>query len=83
MESLKPIKRSPARLYLGTKYYRLKRYIDWFKGKKNFAVKKGNTLLQYVIFTHQTLLLRELKDVDMWLQHNKVINLSIATKKLK
>ncbi|MBS4191957.1 VanW family protein [Bacillus sp. FJAT-49705] len=82
MESLKPVKRSSTRIYFGKKYYRLKRYIDWFIGKKKFSIKKSNPLLQHVIFTHQTLLLRELKDVDMWLQQNKVKNLKVATNKL-
>jgi vancomycin resistance protein VanW len=82
MESLKPIKRSPFRIFLGKKYYRLKRYIDWIIGKKKFAVNKENTILKHPIFNHRTILLRELKDVDMWLQHNKIINLKIATSKL-
>ncbi|GAM12196.1 VanW family protein [Mesobacillus selenatarsenatis] len=82
MESLKPIKRSPVRIYLGKKYYRSKRYLDWIFGDKKFSVKKEDRPLKQLVFTHQTLLLRELKDVDMWLQHNKVKNLKIATKKL-
>jgi vancomycin resistance protein VanW len=81
MESLKPIKRSQIRIFLGKKFYRFKRYIDWFFGNKKYAVKKGDKL-KNLIFTHQTLLLRELKDIDMWLQHNKVKNLKIATNKL-
>ena len=72
MESLKPIKRSPLRIYLGKKYYRSKRYLDWFFRDKKFSVKKEDRPLKHQVFTHQTLLLRELKDVDMWLQHNKV-----------
>jgi vancomycin resistance protein VanW len=82
MESLKPIKRSPVRIYLGKKYYRSKRYLDWIFGNKKFSVKKEDRPLKHQVFTHQTLLLRELKDVDMWLQHNKVKNLKIATQKL-
>lgn len=82
MLALKPIKRSPIRIYFGKKYYRIKRYIDWFNGKKKYAQEKDNKILKHVIFTHQTLILRELKDVDMWLQHNKVKNLQIATKQL-
>ncbi|WP_232361873.1 VanW family protein, partial [Bacillus thuringiensis] len=31
---------------------------------------------------HRTILLRKLKDVDMWYQQNKVVNLKIAVKKL-
>jgi vancomycin resistance protein VanW len=82
MTSLKPIKRSRLRIYLGKKYYRLKRYFDWYLGGKKYASKKENSLLPHVIFTHKTPLLRELKDVDMWLQHNKVKNLIIASNRL-
>jgi vancomycin resistance protein VanW len=82
MESLKPINRSPIRIYLGKKYYRSKRYLDWIFGNKKFSLKKDVHPLKYQVFAHQTLLLRELKDVDMWLQHNKVKNLEIATQKL-
>lgn len=56
--------------------------MDWYFGSKKFSLKKGDTLLQHVIFTHQTVLMRELKDVEMWLQHNKVKNLGLATAKL-
>lgn len=82
MESLKPINRSPVRIYFGKKYYRSKRYLDWIFGEKKFSLKKEDRPLKHQVFTHQTLLLRELKDVDMWLQHNKVKNLKIATQKL-
>lgn len=82
MESLKPIHRSPIRIYFGKKYYRFRRYLDWYFGRKKFSLKKGDTPLQHVIFTHQTVLMRELKDVKMWLQHNKVKNLRLATEKL-
>ncbi|MFA9556855.1 VanW family protein [Evansella sp. AB-rgal1] len=82
MESLKPLVRSPVRIYMGKKFYRMKRYIDWFSGKKKFATRKNESLLQHVIFSHQTVLLRQLKDVDMWLQHNKVKNLKIASNQL-
>lgn len=82
MLSLQPKKRSPLRIYFGKKYFRLKRYIDWYKGNQNFALKKESNLLKHVVFTHQTILLRELKDVDMRLQHNKVRNLAIAASRL-
>lgn len=38
--------------------------------------------MPYTIFKHKTPLLRELKDVDMWLQHNKIKNLIIASQTL-
>ena len=82
MPSLKPVKRSPLRIYLGKKYYRLRRYCDWYFGGKKYASQKEGLLLPHVVFTHKTPLLRQLKNVDMWLQHNKVKNLQIAFQKL-
>lgn len=82
MESLKPKKRSQLRIYFGKKYFRAKRYMEWYTGKKKFAVVKQTTKKPEIIAAHQTLLLRELKDVDMWLQHNKITNLKIAIKQI-
>lgn len=81
MTLLKPIKRSPLRIFLGKKYYRLKRYMEWYSGRRQYATERSSEL-PHLIFTHKTPLLRELKDVDMWLQHNKVKNLKVASKKL-
>lgn len=47
-----------------------------------FATTYLQKKLPFVYFSHQTILLRKLKDVDMWLQENKITNLKIATKKL-
>ncbi|NME07428.1 VanW family protein [Psychrobacillus sp. BL-248-WT-3] len=82
MESLEPRNRSRMRIYFGKKYFRMKRYMDWYAGKKKYALKKQSTRKSEIIATHQTQLLRELKDVDMWLQHNKITNLKIAIKQL-
>lgn len=77
---LKPINRSRARIFLGKKVYRLKRYLQWYLDGKTYATAKQAEPLPYLLFSHKTPLLRRLKDVDMWLQHNKVINLRIAAK---
>lgn len=79
---LKPIKRSIFRLIAGRSYYTFKRYLYWIFGGLKFSNRKSNTLLPYIQFTHRTPLIRELKDVDMYLQYNKVINLKIASEKL-
>jgi len=79
---LKPIKRSSFRIYMGKKYYRLKRYLDWYLDEKKYATNKEDSLMPYVTFTHKTPLLRELKNVDMWLQFNKIKNLNIASQSL-
>lgn len=82
MKSLKPVKRSALRIYFGKKYYRMKRYLDWYFGDKKYATQKESSLLPYLVFTHKTPLFRQLKDVEMWLQHNKVKNLEIASQKI-
>jgi len=73
----KPINRSNLRLKLGIKYYTFKRYMMWsFSGIK-FARKEAKKY-PFEYFSHETPLLRKLKDVDMYLQYNKIANLKIA-----
>lgn len=78
----KPKHRSVLRLKLGARYYGLLRKLLWLKHRKQFAREKSENQLKYTCFSHRTPLLRKLKNVDMWLQHNKVNNLKIATKKV-
>lgn len=77
---IKPVKRSKFRIQLGKLYYTTLRYVDWYFGKKKYSSQKKDALLPYIAFTHQTPLYRKLKNVDMWMQHNKVTNLKIAVK---
>ncbi|MFZ5946322.1 MAG: VanW family protein [Bacillota bacterium] len=80
--NLKPLKRTKIRVSVGKIFYTFKRYLEWFLGGKKFARKASRTLLPYVIFKHQTPLLRKLKDADMWLQHNKIKNLKLAVPRI-
>ena len=75
-----PIKRSSLRSKLGMLYYGTFRKIMWIKKSKFFASSFSKTPLSYSYFTHKTILMRQLKDVDMWLQKNKIVNLKIACK---
>ncbi len=77
-----PIKRSDLRLKLGRVYYGMLRKLLWIKMDRYFAKEKSSELLPYRYFSHKTILLRKLKDVDMWLQENKIINLRIAVEKV-
>jgi hypothetical protein len=79
---MKPIKRSALRIMLGKIVYRMKRYVEWYFGRIKFAKLYDHSLLPYHVFKHQTPLLRQLKDVEMWLQYNKIKNLEIAIKRL-
>ncbi len=78
----KPIHRSNLRLALGKKYYGFRRKLLWIRQNKYFAKTFNKTPLPYECFSHKTILMRKLKDVDMWMQENKVVNLKIATKKI-
>ena len=74
----KPIKRSRFRSFLGMQYYGLRRRILWLKDRKLFSSKIDTNPLPYKVTAHKTILRRQLKDVDMWMQENKIVNLKIA-----
>ena len=83
MESIKrPIHRSKLRLLLGREYYILRRKIEWFTGSKNYSKVNNNIHFNNKVFTHKSMILRPLKDVQMYLQENKRTNLNLAIKYL-
>ena len=63
--NLKPKKRSRLRLLLGKTYYTLKRYLLWISPKYKFAKKKVNENLKYKCYEDKSILLRNLRDVDI------------------
>jgi vancomycin resistance protein VanW len=78
----KPINRNKLRILLGTIYYSFKQYYYWYFSTTDFAKSLEGQTLKNEIFTHKTVLRRKLKDVEMWMQENKIENLKIALKKL-
>lgn len=78
----KPKMRSNLRIMLGRQYYIMKRFIIWHTDSKKYSKELRKDKLDHIIASHRTPLYRKLKDVDMYLQHNKVINLNIATEKI-
>ncbi|CAM5796747.1 MULTISPECIES: VanW family protein [Brevibacillus] len=79
---MRPIKRSRWRLAAGICYYRIKRYREWLFGRKKYARLRKPERLPCLHKHHQTPLLRQLQNVEMWMQHNKVTNLRIASERL-
>ena len=77
----KPKKRNKYRLFFGSIYFTFRRYIFWLFGGVNWA-NKNKEIPEHVYFSHETPLLRKLKDVDMYLQYNKIDNLKIALPRL-
>lgn len=81
-EQLKPKHRSRLRLVCGTWYYTGRRYLWWAFGKHRFARRRPEIVTNYRCASHQTPLYRKLKDVEMVLQENKVVNLKLAVPRL-
>lgn len=79
---LQPIKRSKLRLKLGKAYYTYARYLLWLSPRFKFAKQYADVKLQYLCFNHKSLLLRQLRDVDMTYQYNKITNLKLAVSRL-
>ena len=77
-EIKKPIHRSFLRSFVGKEYYIFKRKLRWYFGNQKFAKNKTNIVYKNSIYKHKSLILRPLKDVDMYLQENKRENLRIA-----
>ena len=74
----KPIERGRLRQIFGKEYYILTRKYDWFFGDKKWANSKNSIYFENSVFKHKSMVLRPLKDVDMYLQENKRKNLEIA-----
>jgi vancomycin resistance protein VanW len=79
---VKPYRRSDLRIRLGKTYYTLLRYLSWYSFRKKVTKTLVKERLPFLIFHHRSVLLRQLKEVDMQLQYNKVENLRLAIRKL-
>ena len=78
----RPIMRSNLRLKCGMIYYSILRKLKWMTMFQKFARVHDQKPLKHLCFSHNTLLSRQLKDVDMWLQDNKIVNLNVAVPKI-
>jgi vancomycin resistance protein VanW len=79
----KPQLRNVIRRRLGKEFYILRRKWSWLTANKNWvkhSVQKK--MLIHINFSHSSVLLRQLKSVDMQLQYNKVRNLELAIEKI-
>jgi len=74
----KPKKRNAIRKFVGKEYFILLRQFSWFLNDKCFARPDSDVLFRNSLIKHKSFLLRPLKNVDMYLQHNKVTNLQLA-----
>ena len=77
-----PKNRSGLRVIFGKLVYSALRFVCWYSGGKRYAVGRADCMFHNCILEHRTPLVRKLKDLDMWMQYNKICNLSIAAKQL-
>ena len=77
-----PKQRSAFRIRCGKLFYGTARRVLWLKMRKDFASERQISPLEYRYAAHKTILRRKLKDVDMWLQENKITNLKLAAQQL-
>lgn len=72
----------PALYPLAVAVHRARRRLRWMTAGTSWAVEHADQHLPVRIKKHNSLLLRQLGDSEMWLQHNKVHNLQIAAPRL-
>ncbi|WP_150271673.1 VanW family protein [Paenibacillus tepidiphilus] len=80
--NLKPVRRSRLRRLAGKRYFTLKRYLRWIISPGKRATARTMENLPFEAASHETPLLRRLRNVDMQLQYNKIVNLRLAIAKL-
>ncbi|UQZ37739.1 vancomycin resistance protein [Paenibacillus sp. PK3_47] len=79
---MKPVRRSKLRLFAGKRYFTWKRYLKWWTDNTKRAKLHRSENLPYEAAGHATPLLRSLRNVDMTLQYNKIMNLKLAVARL-
>ncbi|MBO0841765.1 MAG: VanW family protein, partial [Nocardioides sp.] len=72
-------KRHPVLLPLARFVHRQRRRLDWTLSGTTWARSRTEVDLPVRVKQHGSLLLRQLGESEMWLQHNKVTNLKLAS----
>ena len=70
--------RIPALYPVAVRYHRARRRIEWMRSDTAFAQTRQSDDLPVRVKRHKSLLLRQLGETEMWMQHNKVTNLKLA-----
>jgi vancomycin resistance protein VanW len=79
---VEPIQQRNIRRFLGKEFYVLKRKISWYSDMNKYVGFDTREQIVNSVFSHKSIILRPLKDVDMYLQENKRTNLMLAAKKI-
>ncbi|WP_238332360.1 VanW family protein [Kribbella jejuensis] len=63
---------------VAVRYHRAVKRIEWMRSSTPYADQRAAGDLPVRIKRHKSLLLRQLGETEMWMQHNKVTNLKLA-----
>ncbi|TCC02041.1 vancomycin resistance protein [Kribbella soli] len=63
---------------LAVRYHRAAKRLEWMRSSTPYAGTRDVNDLPVRIKRHKSLLLRQLGETEMWMQHNKVTNLKLA-----
>lgn len=74
--------RVPALYPVAVELLRLRRHWQWQRSGLDWATVQVGDDLPIRVKQHKSLLLRSLGDSEMWMQHNKVRNLQLATARI-
>src|SRR5690242_1672076 len=74
--------RVPALYPVAVRYHRARKRIDWLRSSTAYARERQTEALPVRVKRHKSLLLRELGETEMWMQHNKVTNLRLACRQV-
>ncbi|WP_237706751.1 VanW family protein [Kribbella flavida] len=72
------VARVPGVYALAVRWHRARRRVEWWRSEVVFAGSRQDEGLPVRVKRHGSLLLRQLGETEMWMQHNKVTNLRLA-----
>lgn len=78
----RPTERYPALSPLAVGAHRARRWLRWLRSGATWATVLDRVDLPVRLIEHDSPLIRELSAVEMVLQHNKVVNLRLATRNI-
>ncbi|MEZ0578858.1 VanW family protein [Nocardioides sp. MH1] len=74
--------RHPALFPVAVRLHRARRRLRWVTGDERWASQRSADPIGPRVKKHRSLLLRQLGESQMWLQHNKVTNLRLASRRV-
>ena len=74
----RPKRRSRLRILCGKAFHTCRRYGQWYLSGRRYARERSSSVLPHCVHKHDSIFMRPLKNVDMYLQENKKTNNLLA-----